>query len=298
MVYAKIRREARFAVPEMADVRDTCATNSITSRPTRRWTRSSGSSQDFAADIAIWGSVERAAGTEGEIYDMVIKCVDFSVQPAQGALRSPPAPTPPPKSRTSTPRTMDSSTTASRAGRAAGRGGRGGLEGESQPDRRRRLRARQPRRAPRLGARGGQQREPLGNLVKWVDEKGNPDNQVIRFDIPTSPSPRRWRDVLQRLLPRPGRPKYRFQSAIAPPVLAQGLHQVLRRDGLGLSRRRALPVTSPPPAPCSAARSTAASRTSRARRTPGTRRPRTSLPSTPSTIPMGQRELYGYLSPG
>ena len=29
--------------------------------------------------------------------------------------------------------------------------------------------------------RGGQEREPLGNLVQWTTEAGNPDNRVIRF---------------------------------------------------------------------------------------------------------------------
>ena len=36
---------------------------------------------DFEAQIGIWGSVERAPGAEGERYDLVIKCVDFSAQP-------------------------------------------------------------------------------------------------------------------------------------------------------------------------------------------------------------------------
>ena len=34
--------------------------------------------RDFDAQIGIWGSVERAAGHDEEVYDLVIKCVDFS----------------------------------------------------------------------------------------------------------------------------------------------------------------------------------------------------------------------------
>ena len=35
--------------------------------------------RDFDAQIGIWGSVERVAGHEEDVYDLVIKCVDFSV---------------------------------------------------------------------------------------------------------------------------------------------------------------------------------------------------------------------------
>ena len=37
----------------------------------------------------------------------------------------------------------------------------------------------------------GQQREPLGGLVRWTAEKGNADNKVIRFTLDqTSPKTR------------------------------------------------------------------------------------------------------------
>ncbi len=69
--------EGRFAVTEMADVRDNCTTNNITITPDTPLDKVKEVVRGtFDADIAIWGSVERVAGTEGEIYDIVMKCVD------------------------------------------------------------------------------------------------------------------------------------------------------------------------------------------------------------------------------
>ena len=38
--------------------------------------------RDFDAQIGIWGSIERVAGHEEDVYNLVIKCVDFSVRQA------------------------------------------------------------------------------------------------------------------------------------------------------------------------------------------------------------------------
>ena len=63
---------------------------------------------------------------------------------------------------------------------------------------------------PRLGAICGQQREPLGRPVGWTTEEGNPMHQVLRFTL-DGLAENEGVMYLQRLLPRRGRAKYRFQ---------------------------------------------------------------------------------------
>lgn len=80
MLWQKLKREGGFIIPgAMADVRDFCEMNALrisADTPLERMAKIVR--EDFQADIAIWGSVERAPGAAGEIYDLVIKCVDFS----------------------------------------------------------------------------------------------------------------------------------------------------------------------------------------------------------------------------
>jgi len=80
MIWQKLHREGGFVIPDsMADVRDYCSMNQITIGPetpleqVRKIVKNG-----FDADIGVWGSVERAPGFSGEVYDIVIKCVDFS----------------------------------------------------------------------------------------------------------------------------------------------------------------------------------------------------------------------------
>ena len=80
MIWQKLHREGGFVIPDsMTDVRDYCSMNQIAIGPetpleqVRKIVKN-----DFDADIGIWGSVERAPGFSGEVYDIVIKCVDFS----------------------------------------------------------------------------------------------------------------------------------------------------------------------------------------------------------------------------
>ncbi len=83
MVWKKLSREGGFTIPEsMLDVRDYCESHKLAPSPeTALDDMAKIVRDDFDAQIGIWGSVERAAGSEGEIYDLVIRCVDFSARP-------------------------------------------------------------------------------------------------------------------------------------------------------------------------------------------------------------------------
>jgi hypothetical protein len=80
MVWKKLEREGGFIIPDsMLDVRDLCTARKIEIAPGSPLSEVAQIvRRDFDADVAIWGSVERAPGAEWEIYDLVIKCVDFS----------------------------------------------------------------------------------------------------------------------------------------------------------------------------------------------------------------------------
>ena len=80
MVWKKLQREGGFVLPEsMLDVRDTVASNKIELAPDTPLAKVQKIVRDdFGADIAIWGSVERVPGNEWDVYDLKIRCVDFS----------------------------------------------------------------------------------------------------------------------------------------------------------------------------------------------------------------------------
>ena len=79
-IWKKLQRQGGFVIPEsMLDVRDTCQQNDVQPSPEMSLDRMKRIVREhFDAQIGIWGSVERAPGHEGEVYDLVIKCVDFS----------------------------------------------------------------------------------------------------------------------------------------------------------------------------------------------------------------------------
>jgi hypothetical protein len=81
-IWKKLDREGRFLIPgSMLDVRDLCTANNRKLTPETPLEEVAQIVRgDFDADVGIWGSVERAPGAEWEIYDLVIKCVDFSGQ--------------------------------------------------------------------------------------------------------------------------------------------------------------------------------------------------------------------------
>jgi len=186
MLWQKLKREGGFTIPEtMADVRDFCEMNALRISATMPLeSMAKIVREDFQADIAIWGSVERAPGVSGEIYDLVIKCVDFSdsqnprviyeksartnsvseiphlyVQEMLNALYERP---------TSGPRPADpiaeenwnknpNLILGGDFERAVG-----GVPVGWEPT-------------------GGQDRQPLGRLVAWAVDSADPKNHVIRF---------------------------------------------------------------------------------------------------------------------
>ena len=187
MVWKKLEREGGFLIPDsMYDVRDLCAANNVRLSPdtpldkVREVVR-----RDFDADIGIWGSVERVPGHEWDVYDLTIKCVDFSTDPNPKVIyektgvrtkvvseiphlyvkemldklydRRPGGP--PPVDQFAEENWKKNPNLVEGGDFDRGAGG-----------------------VP-LGweSRGGQQREPLGGLVSWVPEAGASGNRVIRF---------------------------------------------------------------------------------------------------------------------
>ncbi len=69
MVWKKLAREKQFIVPEsIRDVRDRCSAHNVHLTPGTPLDKVKEVLQkDFEAQIGIWGSVERVAGTTGEI---------------------------------------------------------------------------------------------------------------------------------------------------------------------------------------------------------------------------------------
>jgi hypothetical protein len=83
MFWAKLNRQKGFVIPEtMKDVRDLCEEKKFKAAadtPIDQMKRIV--KEDFGGDVGIWGTIELAPGAIGEIYNLTIKCVDFSVDP-------------------------------------------------------------------------------------------------------------------------------------------------------------------------------------------------------------------------
>jgi hypothetical protein len=186
MFWKKIAREKSLLTTEsVMDVRDYCANNDVKPTPdTDLATMKKYVREDFGAHIGIWGSIERAPGEEVEIYDLVIKCVDFSGDEPKVLY--------------------DVKATTNSAGeighvyaknllnklcdrKAAGPAGTNPVAEENWKTK------------PNLLADGfergisgvpkswskvcGQAQDPLGQTVRWTTEEGNPKNHVIRFNV-------------------------------------------------------------------------------------------------------------------
>ena len=185
-VWQKLQRQGGFVIPEsMLDVRDACQQEQVQPSPEMPLERMKRIvREDFDAQIGIWGSVERASGHEADVYDLVIKCVDFSA-PARSeddlrrSVRT--------NSVSEIPHLYVKEMLDALYGRKPGgppvvdpaieenwkknpnlvvggdfQSGSGGVPRGWEPV-------------------GGQQREPLGGLIRWVAEAGKPSNKVIRF---------------------------------------------------------------------------------------------------------------------
>lgn len=186
MIWKKLEREGGFIIPEtMLDVRDFCASRNLEVGPDTSLDKMKKIVQeDFGADIGIWGSVERAPGHRWDVYDLVIKCVDFSAYPEVNVVYEC-------NTRTKTVSEIPHLYVKQMLDKLYGR--KPGEEPGPDP-----IEEEFWKKNPNLvnggdfergkggvpygwASRGGQHREPLGNLVKWIPEVGNTSNKVIRF---------------------------------------------------------------------------------------------------------------------
>ena len=186
MVWKKLSRQRGFVIPEaMLDVRDTVTGNKIKlTADTPLDKVKQIVVNDFGADVAIWGSVERVPGHDWDVYDLKIRCVDFSAAPRPKVIYEcnartktvseiphvyikamldklygrrpgiPPAPDPRAEKNWKTAKNL-----------VAGGDFQSGVGGVPSG----------------WASRGGQDREPLGGLVSWGRDTTNPGNRVIRF---------------------------------------------------------------------------------------------------------------------
>ncbi len=188
MVWKKLSREGGFIIPEtMLDVRDTVTANNIVldaDTPLDKVERIVVN--DFGAQVAIWGSVERVPGHDWDVYDLKIRCVDFSATPRPKVIYECNVRT---KTVSEIPHVYIKAMLDKLYGRQAGgptavnplaeknwetaenlvvggdfQSGTGGVPAG-------------------WASRGGQERQPLGGLVSWRRDTANPGNRVIRFDF-------------------------------------------------------------------------------------------------------------------
>jgi hypothetical protein len=281
MLWKKLSRQGGFILPEsMLDVREYCTSHHI--QPSAEMELAKMKKivkDDFGAQIGIWGNIERAPGAEAEIYDLSIKCVDFSARPSPKVVYEV-------KTRTNSvaeiphryvkdmfdalyersPASPEGSTAAAEENWKNGPNlvvgdfehGSGGV----------------PKGWSKVC---GQQREPLGGLVRWMAEKGNPSNKLIRFTLDQNVAENEGVMYYSDYFPVEEHAKYRFQcrwrtSGPAVKVFIKCYDE----EGASIEPRRPRPRRARRPAdrwartitfrrPPSAARFTAASKTSKGR---------------------------------
>ncbi len=184
MLWQRLNKQGKFVIPEtMLDVRDTCKTNGRKPSPERSLDEMKKIvREDFGAHVGIWGSVERVPGHEWEVYDVVLKCVDFS-GPKPKVIYDRKART---KSVSEIPHLYVKEMLDALYGRKPG--GPPPVDESIEEN---------WKKNPNLvigdfqqgsgkipkgwESTGAQPREPLGNKVKWIAEAGNPKNRVVRF---------------------------------------------------------------------------------------------------------------------
>jgi hypothetical protein len=215
MMWKKLSRERRFVIPEtMLDVRDYCANHSLKPSPEMALEQIAKIvKNDFDAQIGIWGSIERAPGEEAEIYDLVIKCVDFSTTPAPTVLYD---------LKTRTNATGEIAHVYVKAMFDALYGRK-----PDEPDGVDSIAEDNWKNRPNLvagdfqrGARGvphgwskvcGQQQEPLGRLVRWMNEEGNRENRLVHFTLDRAVAEFEGVMYYSEFFPVEEGAKYRFQ---------------------------------------------------------------------------------------
>ena len=187
MLWKKLSRQGKFIIPEaMSDVRDYCTSHSLKPSPDMDLDKMKKIVQgDFDAQIGIWGSVERAPGEEKEIYDLVVKCVDFSAKPEPKFIYEV-------KARTNSVSEIPHLYVKQMLDALYER--KPGVKAGPDP-----IAEENWKKNPNLlvgdfesGIRGvpktwdklcGEPREPIGRQVQWMNEQGNSGNKVIRFNL-------------------------------------------------------------------------------------------------------------------
>jgi hypothetical protein len=169
--------------------------------------------EDFDAQIGIWGSVERAPGTEGEIYDLEIQCVDFSAAEPK-VIYQVKAQT---KSVSEIPHVYVKKMLDALYGRKPGSAPSLDLAAEDLWSKNPNLVVGGDFESGKHGVPkgwepvAGQQREPLGNLVRWIPEKENPQNKLIHFEFPQIVGDNEGVMYFSDFFPVEEGAKYRFQ---------------------------------------------------------------------------------------
>ena len=188
MVWKKLTREKAFVVPEtMQDVRDFCESKNLHLSPATPLEEVKKAVVDgFQAHVGIWGSIERAPGVDGEIYDLVIKCADFTTDPPQIVYEC--------KNRTNSASEVPHLYVKQLLDKLCDRkpDEKPGIDpvAEANWARNPNLVAGNFEKVDAYGVpvgwepKAGQDRDPLGTLVKILPEAGTPANHVARFTIP------------------------------------------------------------------------------------------------------------------
>lgn len=186
LIWKKVQREGGFLLPEsMGDVRDTVASGHIQLGPdTPLETVAKAVCDDFDAQIGIWGSVERAAGQDWDVYDLKIRCVDFSDRARPRVIYSV-------DTRTKTVSEIPHRYVKELLDRLYDRRPQGPAPVDPLTEQNWKNNAnllsggdfeRGAGGVPEgWETRGGQNREPLGRLVRWESDPSNPSNRIIRL---------------------------------------------------------------------------------------------------------------------
>ena len=196
-------REGGFIVPDSLDeVRDFCKSRHIEPSPDMPLEKMQKIvREDFDAQIGIWGSVERAPGAESDVYDLVVKCVDFSVPGNPKTIYEAKART---KTVSEIPHVYEKALLDSLYGRTPGTSPGADRSAEKLAEEKwisgpnlivggdfESGTGNVPKGWEKVG---GQQREPLGKLVKWTSEKNSnsPGRNTARINSSAFRFPPPW----------------------------------------------------------------------------------------------------------
>jgi hypothetical protein len=168
---------------------------------------------EFGGQIGIWGSIERAPGAEGEIYDVAFKCVDFSAKLGPKVIYEKKGRT---KSVSEIPHVYVKEMLDALAGRQQGRAGGADSLAEENWKKNANLVVGDFEQGADGVPKGwekvaGQQRESLGGLVRWTTEKGGTYNKVIRFTLDRNVAENEGVMYYSDFFPVEEGAKYRFQ---------------------------------------------------------------------------------------